>query len=145
MTIAKGERMLASDITDLTFFPVGSILMMDGNWTDGRGGWYICDGRSTPYGATPNLTDKFLRGGATAGGTGGSDKMTLQKSHLPPHSHVVTLHYLGYDRGGAGAFTWSNPSQGTGEMPMGTNSVGEGQSFDIVPSYYAVIYIKKMA
>jgi hypothetical protein len=84
--------MLASDILDLTFFPVGSILMRDGGWTDGRGGWYICDGRATPYGNTPNLKDKFIRGGTTNGTTGGADSnsVTLTANNLPTHSHAAT-------------------------------------------------------
>jgi hypothetical protein len=105
MTIATGERMLASDLLDLTFFPVGSILMMDGSWTDGRGGWYICDGRNTPHGKTPNLIDRFIRGGATNGSEGGSDtgsaNITLTAADLPAHSHPLS-----------GTLTTSNESQG---------------------------------
>ncbi|MDR1114197.1 MAG: hypothetical protein LBL50_03810 [Candidatus Margulisbacteria bacterium] len=89
MTIARGEPLLASDILDLTFFPRGSILMMDGSWTDGRGNWYICDGRDTPHGKTPNLADKFIRGGASAGGTGGGSA-TLTTANLPSHNHSLS-------------------------------------------------------
>jgi hypothetical protein len=81
--------MLASDILDLTFFPIGMILMMDGSWTDGRGGWYICDGRDTPHGKTPNLADKFIRGGSSAGGTGGGSA-TLSEANLPSHNHSLS-------------------------------------------------------
>jgi hypothetical protein len=81
--------MLASDILDLTFFPTGMILMMDGNWTDGRGGWYICDGRDTPHGKTPNLADRFIRGGTSAGGTGGGSA-TLSEANLPSHNHSLS-------------------------------------------------------
>jgi hypothetical protein len=94
MTIARGEPLLASDILDLTFFPIGMILMMDGSWQDGRGGWYICDGRDTPHGKTPDLKDKFIRGGASAGGTGGSNSgsanITLTDNQLPAHSHPLS-------------------------------------------------------
>jgi hypothetical protein len=84
--------MLASDILDLTFFPVGSILMMDGSWTDGRGGWYICDGRNTPHGQTPDLKDIFIRGGTSSGTTGGSNaslSISLDASNLPSHKHNI--------------------------------------------------------
>ncbi|MDR1322839.1 MAG: hypothetical protein LBK68_00195 [Candidatus Margulisbacteria bacterium] len=89
MTIARGQPLLASDILDLTFFPIGMILMMDGSWTDGRGGWYICDGRDTPHGKTPNLKDKFIRGSTTSGGTGGGSA-TLSEANLPSHNHSLT-------------------------------------------------------
>jgi hypothetical protein len=81
--------MLASDILDMVFFPMGMILMMDGSWTDGRGGWYICDGRDTPHGKTPNLADRFIRGGASAGGTGGGSA-TLSEANLPSHNHSLS-------------------------------------------------------
>ncbi|MDR1453381.1 MAG: hypothetical protein LBJ25_05350, partial [Candidatus Margulisbacteria bacterium] len=108
MTIARGQPMLASDILDLTFFPVGAILMMDGGWTDGRGGWYICDGKekTLPNGSrqrTPDLKDKFIRGGSSAGGVGGSDSVsaniTLTAENLPGHGHAFS-----------GTFTTGNTS-----------------------------------
>ncbi|MDR1997134.1 MAG: hypothetical protein LBQ83_02275 [Candidatus Margulisbacteria bacterium] len=89
MVVAKGQPMLAQDMLDITFFPKGTILMMDGSWTDVRGGWYICDGRKTPYGNTPNLTDRFIRGGVTAGGTGGGT-VTLVTANLPAHGHTLS-------------------------------------------------------
>jgi hypothetical protein len=81
--------MLASDILDMVFFPIGMILMMDGSWTDGRGGWYICDGRDTPHGKTPNLADRFIRGGSSAGGTGGGSAF-LSEANLPSHNHSLS-------------------------------------------------------
>jgi hypothetical protein len=80
--------MLASDILDMVFFPVGAILMMDGGWTDGRGGWYICDGRNTPHGKTPDLKDKFIRGSAASGGVGGGSAI-LSTDNLPSHGHSL--------------------------------------------------------
>jgi len=90
--------MLASDMTDMTFFPVGTILMMDGSWTDGRGGWYICDGQeknlpNETKQRTPNLTNKFIRGGGPeADGKIGADSqsITLTTNHLPAHNHSIT-------------------------------------------------------
>ncbi|MDR1997128.1 MAG: hypothetical protein LBQ83_02245 [Candidatus Margulisbacteria bacterium] len=92
MTIATGQPLLAQDMLDITFFPKGTLLMMDGSWTDGRGGWYICDGRATPYGNTPNLKDRFIRGGAAAGTASGnnSQSITLTTAQLPSHSHGIT-------------------------------------------------------
>jgi microcystin-dependent protein len=85
--VERGWPLLATDITDLTFFPIGSILMMDGNWQDGRGGWYICDGRATPYGNTPDLRDKFIKGTGSLAKTGGSNSLTA--AMLPGHTHTV--------------------------------------------------------
>jgi hypothetical protein len=90
--VESGAPLVATDITDLTFFPVGSILMMDGSWTDGRGGWYICDGRNTPHGKTPNLLDRFICGGTSSGTLGGSNdaqSITLSASNLPSHKHGI--------------------------------------------------------
>jgi hypothetical protein len=92
MVVEQGKPMLASDILNLTFFPVGSILMMDGSWQDGRGGWYICDGRDTPHGQTPDLKGIFIRGGTSSGVTGGSNaslNISLDASNLPSHKHGI--------------------------------------------------------
>jgi hypothetical protein len=120
MTIERGQPMLASDILDLTFFPIGMILMMDGSWTDGRGGWYICDGRDTPHGKTPNLADKFIRGGASAGGTGGGSA-TLSEANLPSHSHGLS-----------GTFTTENANVTHTHTVTATGSISGGNhSHDI--------------
>ncbi|GBR73728.1 phage tail fiber protein [Candidatus Termititenax aidoneus] len=83
--VETGKPLLASDITNLTFFPVGTILMMDGSWQDGRGGWYICDGTDN----TPDLRNLFIRGGASSGSKGGNDQpsVTLTSANIPQHNH----------------------------------------------------------
>jgi len=133
--------MLASDMTDMTFFPIGTIFMMDGSWTDGRGGWYICDGRNTPYGKTPDLRDKFVKGSTISGATGGG-QVTLSINNLPPHSHTVSL------RGSGVSHTSTNaPALDTGgahAFIIPTSTEGNGKPFDVIPSYYSMIYIKKM-
>jgi len=141
MVVKKGNPMLASDILDLTFFPVGSILMMDGSWTDGRGGWYICDGRNTQYGKTPDLRDKFIKGGTASGATGGG-QVTLTTDNLPPHSHP---HKFTGGIYAAGTFPALAPVDTIlSPLTSYTESVGRGIPFDVIPSYYSVIYIKKM-
>jgi hypothetical protein len=87
MTIARGEPLLASDMLDLTFFPIGTILMYDGtNWSNGRGGWYICDGAN----GTPDLRDRFIKGAGSAPSTGGSNSTVLTAAMLPKHAHGFT-------------------------------------------------------
>ena len=84
MTIKTGERLSASDIQNLTFFPKGTILMYDGQLWDRAGGipgWHICDGEE----GTINLQDKFIRGGTTARQTGGTDT-----AQVPYHTHNIT-------------------------------------------------------
>ncbi|MDR1113902.1 MAG: hypothetical protein LBL50_02295 [Candidatus Margulisbacteria bacterium] len=91
--IASGERLLASDMLDLTFFPVGMIMLMDGSWLDGRGGWYICDGQKKNIPGRgevtmPDLRDRFIRGNTTSGNTGGGS-VTLTQDNLPSHNHTL--------------------------------------------------------
>ncbi|MDR1452608.1 MAG: hypothetical protein LBJ25_01335 [Candidatus Margulisbacteria bacterium] len=91
--IAKGEPMLADDILHLTFFPIGAILMYDGNsWADNvtLKGWYRCDAANAAAGLTPDLTDKFIMGAAVKGSAGGSNSLTLTTSNLPAHSHQLS-------------------------------------------------------
>jgi microcystin-dependent protein len=158
--VEAGQRMVATDITDLTFFPAGAILMMDGSWQDGRGGWYICDGRSTPYGHTPDLRDKFIKGQGSKVATG-DGQMTLETKHLPAHKHSITdpghAHttkgnsrvQVGNDNGVSYGQNWGdndcgNTSENVTGITETNNSAGGGQAFDVLPSYYSVIYIKKM-
>jgi hypothetical protein len=157
MVIERGAPLLAQDVLDLTFFPVGTILMYDGvNWADGRGGWYICDGRSTPYGSTPDLRDKFIRGSGIDPQTGDGE-MTLEIRHLPEHKHGITdkthSHSVSAkDIGRGHSSSYSNAVASGGNYTTGsaytgiteTDYAGSGEAFAIVPAYYAVIYIKKM-
>ncbi|MDR2428296.1 MAG: hypothetical protein LBD62_00640 [Candidatus Margulisbacteria bacterium] len=100
--VKSGERLVATDITDLTFFPKGTILAFNGEaWSKTRAEfktlWKICDGTN----GTPNLVGKFLRGGTNSGEVnnpnlaaygGGADSqgITLQTKHMPKHEHTFT-------------------------------------------------------
>ncbi|MDR1997052.1 MAG: hypothetical protein LBQ83_01835 [Candidatus Margulisbacteria bacterium] len=71
--------------------PVGTILMYDGSgWVNNQTlpGWYKCDGAN----GTPNLTNLFVRGAASSGGTGGanSQSITLTAANMPKHSHTLS-------------------------------------------------------
>jgi hypothetical protein len=176
MTIASGERLLAQDMLDMTFFPAGMIMMMDGSWQDGRGGWYICDGRNTPYGQTPNLKDRFIKGSGDTPAIGGSNSLTADL--LPKHTHGFTtsstdkkltgsfpvLHAQTAGGGvsdgvaqsrnapgiksanGGGATYGSEFTINADHNHSGTTNDNNGTTsvYNNMPSYYSVIYIKKM-
>ena len=48
-------------------------------------GFAVCDGSF----GTPNLVNKFILGGATAGATGGASSFTIATTNLPSHSHTI--------------------------------------------------------
>ncbi|GBR74432.1 hypothetical protein NO1_1607 [Candidatus Termititenax aidoneus] len=94
MTIATGEKMYAEDILNLTFFPVGAILIFSGSAYSSASAnfktiWKVCDGTND----TPNLVGRFLRGGSssdfTTGGGADSRSVTITSANLPAHTHGV--------------------------------------------------------
>jgi hypothetical protein len=160
MTIATGERLVATDITDLTFFPKGTILTFSSEaWSATSAKfkdiWKICNGQN----GTPNLTNKFLRGSASSGATGDGQKQ-LSVDELPTHSHsAMSRFYFWGSNGGngdasnvgagyapdvdSGGLKWvSLSSPTTVQTTIGT--AGNGNSFEIIPAYYSVIYIIKV-
>lgn len=48
-------------------------------------GFAVCDGSF----GTPNLVNKFILGGSTAGATGGANSFTIATANLPSHSHTI--------------------------------------------------------
>ena len=68
-----------------TVFP-GMIVMYDGRKPVPTG-WAMCDGSN----GTPDLTDKYIKGGTTAGTQGGNpdNEVTIQIENLPPHTHEI--------------------------------------------------------
>ncbi|GBR73110.1 putative phage tail fiber protein [Candidatus Termititenax aidoneus] len=100
MTIATGERMYASDINNLIFFPIGTILQFSGSeytrltnarTADNKVIWTLCNGTPVNGITVPNLVDKFLRGAASSGTTAGADSqsVTITSTNLPEHTHGV--------------------------------------------------------
>ena len=89
--------MVATDITDLTFFPIGTILTFSSAaWADTspafKNIWKICDGTDS---RTPNLTAKFLCGSnVNAGNYGaiGGGSITIGANNLPTHTHTIGSH-----------------------------------------------------
>jgi hypothetical protein len=133
-------------------------------------GWYVCNGLAS----TPNLINKFIRGGITPGTTGGNDDIVV-----PEHSHSAQGHIHTGSALSNGAHTHTlkmkNTSGGTAAIvnvdPISTqyqnwnpinsdgahvhtlsvdstvitiNSTGESVTDKNIPEYYEVIKIIRM-
>lgn len=149
--------------------PIGSIIMHNGNIdkvTLAEYGWAVCDGSN----GTPNLVDKFVKGGTTAGATGGRSTVTLTTANLPSHSHTynapngtslagshshsVTSSSMSVTQGeGSTAYpigsvgntsTTGSHSHSITTTSTNTSSVGNGTEFNIEPPYYTLIYIMRL-
>jgi hypothetical protein len=158
--IKSGERLVATDITDLTFFPKGTILTFSSETYTATSAvfktiWKICNGQN----GTPDLVDKFLRGGAASGTTGGTDSqsVTLTTNHMPSHSHNVNdpghshsidVHNMlvGDGRDWEQWYGVKDGSTGRSTTGISIQNTGGGQPFTVntVPKYFTVIYIIKV-
>ena len=132
--------------------PIGYITMFSGAWTDNVTivGWYKCDGNN----GTVNLVNKFVRGGATSGASGGSDNsVVVQHNHSasqPAHSHdLKTVLYAEM-----GSTRYSPISIGSNQSPTPITSSqplitvqNEGVSGTGTnkPAYYTLIFIQRIS
>ncbi|GBR73640.1 hypothetical protein NO1_0979 [Candidatus Termititenax aidoneus] len=160
-------------ISNLSFqaaLPIGTILMYDGAaWQDNITlvGWYACTKANNNLSLTPNLEDKFIKGKGDKAATG-DGQMTLTKTHLPKHEHSIEdkehTHTVSDKAAGDGqadthpdgdyfVYDASVVSKAWTSVPKinmsytgitKTEESGEGEAFDVLPSYYSVIYIKKV-
>jgi hypothetical protein len=170
MTIERGQPLLASDINNLTFFPKGAVLMYSSAaWSSASAEfkqiWHICDGSTVNGHTTLNLTNKFIRGAAASGQTGGTDT-----AQVPKHRHTFTgdnqtggfqmyetntSNYQGVFSGSydtrLGTATYHTGGQTCSPQikfsmtPTGSISEEGSAAADNKPAYCTVIFIEKVA
>ena len=130
-----------ANLTGINSVPSGVIAMWHGASSAIPSGWVICDGNNS----TPNLTDKFIKSTATAGGTGGSattGATTLTTAQMPAHTHSRTP----YTPGSAAAYAASGYNSFFDAASATTSSTGGGGSHthpQSEPVYFALIFIMK--
>jgi len=138
-------------------FPVGSIVAWAGKGPIPEH-WAICDGQN----GTPDLRDKFLRGGSAAaeiGDIGGVNSIpatqtsphVLTVKEMPEHRHFQKLSggkgpEAGYDHTEGQFWGYSNMAGG---KETGVTGGGQGHSHLIReqenrPAFYTVLYIMKI-
>ena len=94
--------------------PPGTIVAWSG--TGIPSGWALCDGTN----GTPNLIDRFIKGGSSNGATGGNEEITITVDNLPPETTTQDSHY------------------------NTTGTTGLGEPIKIEPPYYTLMYIMKL-
>lgn len=100
--------------------PQGAILIWSGSVASIPSGWQLCNGTN----GTPDLRNRFIVGvgpSYSMGATGGENTVTLNPTHLPTHSHPLSVsispagwHDHGVSVGSGGAHT-----HGPGQMLQG--------------------------
>ncbi len=112
--------------------PIGYISMFSGAWVDNTtiSGWYKCDGNN----GTVNLVNKFVRGGATSGASGGSDDAVVV-------SHTHSISYDDAVGNDSSLLALGINYAGTGTIP----SAGVSGTNKNIPAYYTLIYIQRIS
>ncbi|WP_461632731.1 hypothetical protein [Labilibaculum euxinus] len=131
--------------------PRGLISMWSGDQASLPRGWNLCDGTN----GTPDLRGRFIVGAGgtyTPGDNGGKDSITLSSSQLPTHSHsagslqLSDTQLVDYISSNNNTLTnKDNISAGVAAKSVSitgnTGSIGDGETIDIRPKYYALAYI----
>ena len=103
----ENNKLCVIDITEQTFSR--GMIMMHSGITPIPQGWAICDGNSYTYQGitttTPNLVNRFIKAVSTSESVGevinpdltADNLFTIQKEHLPEHSHTHTHEFSGTD------------------------------------------------
>lgn len=161
----NSSRLASTEWIANKLLPIGSIIMFNG--TTIPDGWHICDGTE----GTPNLIGKFIKADSTSGNTGGSNSVTLSSDNLPPHSHSISNSALDsiksklvpaydefyentFDLGGDKHYVVESGYEDKSDKGLvgikvedltGTvSTTGNGDSFDIQPEYYTLMFIMKI-
>lgn len=162
--LIAGDRVVVRKARDYTQggfqgdnLPIGTVVMYNGTGiadaetrTEAIGsrtgdtvdlpGWYVCNG----YSNTPDLIDKFVRGSATSGVTGGSDDAIVVE-----HQHDVKLTgdiQAWQQTGGSGVgYTFDVDGVDDGTRQFYSDSTGSSGADKNIPAYYSVIFIIKLA
>lgn len=95
---------------DISFFPVGGIIMWHGSTGSIPTGWALCDGTN----GTPNLSGKFIvsqGSGYAVNDNGGSNTHAITEAELPAHSHTIA-DGGGHGHSGSGGSTGSAGGHG---------------------------------
>jgi hypothetical protein len=154
---------LLASLSTLSFFPRGTILTFNKDAWDAKDNnfkqiWKVCDGTN----GTPDLKNRFLRGAEyPAGNYNGADSVKLAKENLPKHAHTINdpghthsytrssltinADYHGIRAGNPTSATTDNSKTGISVNDTFPNQSEYAKAFSVVPSYYTVIYIMKIA
>lgn len=122
--------------------PAGIITIWSGSANNIPIGWALCDGQN----GTPDLSGKFVMGVSEThpeNSVGGAETATLSVGNLPAHSHTVNGVTVTDNGKGGSLFVGGEAEISTGETT--TTDTGEGDTFSILPPYYALAYIMKIA
>lgn len=128
--------------------PPGTVVAFSG--TEIPEGWALCDGNN----GTPDLVDRFIKGGTSNGATGGSSQVTLDVSNLPPHTHSCSSEEHSHqvsigDVAGTGSYSASGSASGSISTNSDSHShtigsTGSGVPINIEPPYYTLMYIMRL-
>ncbi len=144
-----------SNLTGVSGIPAGGIIMWSGATNAIPSGWVICDGNNS----TPDLRNRFVVGAGDSyavDATGGADSVTLTVDQIPAHTHTWdrqdAQNDVGYrpwpasnnDCKRTTANTGDNTHSHTISGNTGDQGGTMGQSFSILPPYYALCYIMKL-
>jgi microcystin-dependent protein len=137
-----------ANLTGITSFVSGMILIWSGAANAIPTGWVLCDGTNS----TPNLQGRFVVGYHTANGdydvgdTGGAETVTLTVAQMPAHTHTATTKGTSgshsWTQFGAGRNDWNYPGENSRGSAT-TASNGGGTAHENRPPFYALCYIMK--